>query len=144
MESQILKNVSVLERLQVLKDSADRKEMFSYPKPLGDLEVTNLKDEFTKNAVKLAKCDEDKKSFMDSFKLKVKPIKSEMAICMQKIRNKVEEVNEEVFLISDQDEGMMGYYNSKGILVYSRPLMPEERQISLVDKSNVIVTGTNN
>lgn len=142
MEKQILRTSSKQERLQILKDSADKRENFTYPRALLAEEVTHLKDEFTKNAITMARHDEKRKEFLTDWKADVKPLKLEMTEQMVRIRSKVEEITEEVYLISDQPLETMGYYNASGDLVYERPLMPEEKQLSLVDKSNI--TGTNN
>ncbi len=141
MDIKILQDVSEKERKEILQNSADKKEVFTYPKSLGDKEVTFLKDEYTKNAIAYAKQEELKKEFMEDFKSKVKPLKLEMSTQMTRIRNKVEEVTEDVYLVSDQDSDTMGYYNVKGELVYHRPLMPEEKQLTIVDKLRL--TGTN-
>lgn len=137
MDQQILQSESAISRKQILRDSADKLEEFTYPRALGHEEVTQIKDEFSKNAVKVAKLEETKAEFMTQWKADVKPIKQEMGAQISKIRTNVEEVTEEVFLISDQDQGVMGYYNSEGILVYKRPLMPEERQMTIVDKAKI-------
>lgn len=142
MEKQILKSSSKAERLQILRDSADKREKFTYPRALEAKEVVFLKDEFTKNAIALAKHDEARKEFLTDWKAEVKPLKLEMGAQMTRIRSKVEEITEDVFLISDQESELMGYYNADGLLVYQRPLMPEEKQLTLVDKTNL--TGTNN
>lgn len=142
MDAKILTGSSRQDRLQILKDTADKKETFTYPRALASTEVTHLKDEYTKNAIALAKLDERKKEFMVEWKADVKPLSSEMSVQMTRIRSKVEEITEDVFLISDQEDDIMGYYNAAGVLVYQRPLMPEEKQLSLVDKAQI--TGTNN
>lgn len=142
METKILKDVPESERKTILRDTADKKERFTYPKALSDLEITRLKDEYTQNAIKVAKQEEAKKEFMEGWKANVKPLKLEMSAQMVRIRSKVDEVTEDVYLISDQETNEMGYYNERGELVYSRPLMPDERQLSLV--SNNKLTGTTN
>lgn len=142
MDQLILQDLPRIERKNVIRDSADKKDSLTYPRSLDVIEVTTLKDEYTQNAIKMAKHEEIKKEFMDSWKLDVKPLKGEMLIQMQKIRSKVDEITEDVYLISDQDAKLMGYYNDKGELVYMRPLLSDERQMSLVDKTKI--TGTSN
>lgn len=142
MDSQILKDVSLSERKQLLRDSAAKTELFTYPKPLDEKEVTHLKDEYTKNAITMAKHEERKKEFMEDFKAEVKPLRLAMGEQMTRIRSKVEEITEDVYLLPEHEEGMMGYYNSQGVLVYQRPLMPDEKQFSIVDNSHR-KTGTN-
>lgn len=75
----------------------------------------------------------------ESFKIKAKPIKTEMAVLMQAIRSGSEEITEDVYQISDMENEMMGYYNKDGILIFSRPLLPTERQFSITDSFK---TGT--
>lgn len=133
MDQQILKDANRQERLQVLKDSAEKMESLTYPKVLTSDELSHLKSEYTKEAITLAKHDEGKKQFMENYKSEVKPLKLRLSAIMTQIRNKVEEVTEDVFLIADQEENMMGYYNAEGILINSRPLLPDERQFRIID-----------
>jgi hypothetical protein len=106
-------------------------------------EVIHLKDEYTKNAIEMAKQEERKKTFMEEWKASVKPLRLEMGQQMTRIRSRVDEITEEVYLLSDMETNTMGYYNAAGALVYQRPLMPEERQFSIVDNST-FKNGTNN
>jgi len=61
MEQQFLQGVSPKERLQALKDSAEKVERFTYPKPLSDDDLSLLKDEMVKDSVQLAKLEDAKK-----------------------------------------------------------------------------------
>lgn len=126
METKILQGESLEERLKT-------------PKVLGTDEVTNLKDEITADFIQLAKLDEEKKDFMANHKILVKPLKQKVAATLSQIRNRVEEVEEQVYLLADQEEGVMAYYNSRGELVHHRPLFANEKQFRIVDN-----TGTNN
>lgn len=141
MDLKILQDVGSIERKQLLRDSASATEKFTYPRALDDAEIRHLKDEFTKNSITMAKHIEAKKEFMVEWKSETKPLTQAMDVQMTRIRSKVEEVTEEVFLMPEHDEEMMGYYNALGILVYQRPLMPEERQFSIIDQTRR--TGTN-
>jgi len=76
-----------------------------------------------------------KKEFNTTHKAKVKPLKQSFATTLNKLRNKVDEVEEEVYLLADVDAGMMGYYNAEGNLVHVRVLKPEERQHRIIDIS---------
>ena len=140
MEQQFLQNESPKVRLQALKDSAEKVETFTYPKQLTDDELSLLKDEMVKDSVKLAKLEDEKKEFSTSHKSKVKPLKQSFSITLNKLRSKVDEVTEEVYLLADQEEGLMGYYNADGKLVHVRVLKPEERQHRIIDISK---NGTN-
>ena len=111
---------------------------WTYPKNLTPEEIANLKDEHASYSIDLAKLEEAKKEYMTGHKAKVKPLKEKAAISLGRIRNRVEEVTEDVYLIDDQEDGMMGYYNSRGELVHQRQLNPEERQFSLVDRTKLM------
>ena len=141
MDQKILQNVSPQERLQALRDSAEKRETFTYPKALSENELSKLKDDLTNDSVKLSKLEEAKKEFNTEHKAKVKPLKKDLAVTLTKLRSRVEEVEEEVFLLADQEEGLMLYYNAQGVLVHHRVLQADERQFRIVDHSK---NGTNN
>jgi hypothetical protein len=44
----------------------------------------------------------------------------------------VKEVTEGLYLLEDQQEGQMGYYNACGVLIRQRPLRPNEKQFRIV------------
>lgn len=138
MEAHLLQSETPAKRMEALRDSAEKIETFTYPKALTTEEITKIREDYTQNAIKKAKLDEAKKDFMDNYKTEAKPIANEMKEQMQMIRNKVKEITEQVYHIADQEEGMMGYYNERGELVYQRPLMPEEKQLRLVDKRKTV------
>lgn len=139
MEKQILQDVPMSERLDYLKNSAEKVEKMTYPLSIDEAELNALKTEFSQDAIELDTHDQVLKEAREAYKLKAKPLKKNMAIVMQKIRTRVEEVTEDVYLIADHESNKMGYYNAAGILVYERPLMQNERQLRIVSKE----TGTN-
>ncbi|WP_281681853.1 hypothetical protein [Zunongwangia profunda] len=141
MDSKILQTESLVEREKSLKEVCVKAVEWTYPKNLSEDELSNLKDDLTKDSVDLAKLEEARKEFLTGHKAKVKPLKVNVATTLNKLRSRVEEVTEEVYMIDDQDDGMMGYYNSRGELVHQRRLNPEERQFSIVDRSKL--NGTN-
>ena len=143
MDAKILQDVGRIERTKLIRDAATKCETdFTYPKALDEKEVNRLKDEYTKNAIAMAKHEERKKEFMEHWKSEVKPLKLEMGEQMGMIRSRVEEVTEDVYLLVEHDEQMTGYYNANGELVYQRPMMPDEQQFSIVDASDYANTGT--
>ena len=135
MDATILQDVGPIERRTLLRDSATKTEVFTYPKPLDGKEITHLKDLYTKDAIEMAKHVERKKEFMEAWKSEVKPLTLELGQKMTKIRSRVEEITEDVYLLPDHETSIMLYYNGAGVLVYHRPLMPEENQFSVVDRS---------
>lgn len=135
MEAKIFQNVPAKERVQYLRDNAASSEEKTYSRPLDQAEVIKLQNEYAQKAIALNIAGEQLKLHREEFKVKAKPIKSDMAKLMQGIRTSSEEITEEVFLLADMDEQQMGYYNQLGELIYSRPLLAQERQFSIVDRS---------
>jgi len=140
MERQLFQNMSVADRIQMLKDNAERTEEFQYPRELTPDEILELKDELSSESITLSKLEEKKKESMAEFKAEIKPVKAEEQRILQLLRTRSEEVEEKVYLLADQEEGMMCYYNSKGELVHSRLLRQNEKQLRMVhsdtEKSN--------
>lgn len=143
MDAKILQDVGLIERKTLLRDSAVKTELFTYPKPLNAKEITHLKDEYTKHAIEMAKHEEKKKEFMEDWKSAVKPLRLEMGQKMTRIRSRVDEITEDVYLLPDHESNTMGYYNAVGELVYQRPLMPDENQFSIIDNIH-FKNGTTN
>lgn len=133
MEAKIFQNIPERERTQYIKDNATSSETRTYTRPLDAAEVISLQNEFAQRAIELNIADEELKRHRETFKSTAKPLKIQMAKIMQGIRTSSEELTEEVFLLADMDEQMMGYYNSFGELIYSRPLLASERQFSIID-----------
>ena len=111
MEKNFLQNESKKDRLQALKDNCERAEKMIYPKELDPETITALKDELTTEFIEISRLDEQKKEFMNDWKIKVKPRKQLTAI-------------------------LMGFYNGSGKLIKQRPLTQDERQFRIINESN--------
>lgn len=133
MQKQILQGESLGERLEQLKNSADKVEMFSYPRELSNGEIQELQSNLSQNMIFVDKEDQKLKVAKEIFKAATKPVKQTIAKDLQMIRSQVEEVNEEVYLLKDVEEGKMGYYSKDGILRFERNLRPDEMQYSIQD-----------
>jgi hypothetical protein len=133
MDKQIFSTVGLKERIQLLTDNATAIEKRTYSRTLDSSEVAKMQTQFAQKAIELNIEETEMKSVRESFKLIAKPIKAEMALLMQGIRSSSEEITEEVYLLTDMDHEMMGYYSKEGELIFSRQLMQSEKQYSIVD-----------
>jgi hypothetical protein len=133
MEKQILKNETPSDRLDQLKNSADRVESFSYPRELANGEIQELQSLLSQDMIVVDKEDQKLKVAKEIFKAATKPVKQNIAKNLQMIRSQVEEVTEDVYLLKDIEEGKMGYYSKEGKLVFERNLSPNEQQYSIQD-----------
>ena len=135
MDRVLFQDMTPGERAKMLADNAEKKEEFQYPRELTPDEISELKDNLSSESITLSKLEERKKELMDEMKAEIKPVKDEVNRVLKLLRTRIEEVEEDVFLIADQEEGMMGYYNDKGELVHQRLLRGNEKQFRIVDQS---------
>ena len=138
MEKFILQNVNLKERKETLENSADKVEDFSYTKPFTPEQIGVFKDELSTTMIDLNILEDELKDVKDQYKGKMKPLKTETRTLLTNIKNKAEFVTEKCFIIIEGNEA--GYYNADGILVYQRPLLPNERQKTIF---SVLKEGTN-
>jgi len=126
MDKRILIGVSEKERLETLDSSADKIEEFSYTKPFTPEQILVFKDKLSTTMIEFNAIEEELKEIKDDYKLKMDPLKAETKELLKNIKNKAEFVKEKCYLMIEGNEA--GYYNADGELVYTRPLLPGERQ----------------
>jgi hypothetical protein len=131
MEKQILKGESASDRLEQLKNSAEKVESFSYPRELSNGEIQELQSQLSQDMITVDQQEQQLKIAREIYKAKTKPVKQTIAKNLQMIRTQVEEVTEDVYLLKDVEDGKMGYYSKEGKLVFERTLRPEEMQYSI-------------
>lgn len=123
------------ERIQLLKDNAVRTEEMTYSKSFSEEQLIEKKDALARQDIELFKLEEQKKEMTADFNQKIKNVKTSRNRNLNEIRTGVEEVTEDVYLIDDQEERKMNYYNDEGDLIFSRPLKQEERQLSILKRT---------
>lgn len=139
MEKKLLAGATPKDRIETLENSADKVENFSYTKPFTPEQITVFKDELSTKMIELSAIEDDFKDIKEQFKAKMKPLKDETKDLITSIKNKAEFITEKCFMFIEGNE--VGYYNSEGDLVYSRPLLPGEKQKTVF---SVLRDGTNN
>jgi len=136
----MLQNETPQERKRILRDNCYAVEKFNYSKPFTNEELLDIKDKYSQRSIEVQRVEQEKQNAVDAFKMQLKPILLERADLLEKIKNKAEQVSEDVFLMDDQENGVMDFINDAGETVYSRPLLPTEKQL----KIKVAKTGTDN
>lgn len=148
MEKVLFADLSDQERKQMLSDNADKIEEIGYMKSFTPEEMELMKDRLSKVVIDINDIEEERKAANDEFKLRKKPLETEKQELLANIKNKSEYVTEECYKFCDQEEGMVGYYNSLGELVDCRTMKPDERQKTIfqtIGRSDTQAkTGTNN
>lgn len=139
MKKRLFENYSKSERIQALKDNAEKMEDFSYFREYEPEELDLLKDYYFQDASELQKHEEVLSAAKAEFKLNADPLKARMKETFTGIRIKGRTVTEKVFLLADHDANMMEYYNEAGDMIHSRRMLPDERQLRI----KMSATGTN-
>lgn len=138
MEKHILQNTDPKDRLLTLEASADKVEEISYTKPFTPEQILVFKDKLSTTMIEFSAIEDELKEVKEGYKMKMDPLRSETKGLLKNIKNKAEFVKERCFLMIEGNEA--GYYNAEGVLVYSRPLLPGERQKTIF---SVTREGTN-
>lgn len=126
-----LPEVGPKERVQILNDTAYGVEEMDYAKRLTHEEVEALKSVEVQHSLKIRKLSAELKEIQKGFKDQIKMEQAAQNECLDQIQTGHKNVTEKVWLVDDQDSGMMKFYNRDGELVYQRPLMSNERQLRI-------------
>lgn len=98
------------------------------------------KDFVTAEGIKLMDLKKEFSDISKEFRANIKDYEDQIKETLTSAKIGYSEKEEVVYLIDDQDSGMMDIYDSEGNFVYSRKLHPEERQAKTVSMNR---TGTN-
>ncbi|OFY43976.1 MAG: hypothetical protein A2X18_07555 [Bacteroidetes bacterium GWF2_40_14] len=130
MEKQLGKKLSQNERIALLQDNCSKVEPQGYMRSFTEDEIAEKKDQLADQSIELNNIQDEKKAAMDKFKIRMKPISTNISKLLLNIKNKAEYVTEDLYKFIDLDEKMVGYYDSDGKLVDSltRRARPDELQ----------------
>ena len=131
MESKLFQNETPEERIILLRDNAEKTEEMTFHRPLSVEEVEKDKSDFSQNAIEISAIEDELAGIKEEFKARIKPKKELYQKLLSSIKTRSKEVTEDVFIIADYDEKMMGIYNSNGELITSRRMVAEEMQMSI-------------
>lgn len=106
-------------------------ETMVYQKPLGEEDLAKLEKEFIQASVKYAKLTDDFAKLKEEFKNKMKPVEQMQKEQLKVLKTKTLETEGQVFLVDDQDNKVMQYFDPEGNLILQRPLLQTERQLSI-------------
>lgn len=128
LDSELAKNVPLEDRAQVLEDSCDAVEDVTYSKPFTPEELALKREQLTDASIKIADIEEEKKTVMDGYKERLKPLQTQKEDAIKALRDKSQTVTEKCYKFFDEDTKTVGFYNKEGNLVNSRPAFKQELQ----------------
>ncbi len=115
----------------LLDANAEKKEEVEYFKQYTKEELDDVKDMISSVSIDMDNAMEAKKEASKEFNEKLKECKEKLKEALKIVRFKGQNVKEQCYLFIDIEEKRAGYYNSKGELVYDRPLKAEEFQTNI-------------
>lgn len=141
MQKNLGKEYDELQRVAFLKDNCDQVEEKGYMKRFTPEQVQQMKEELAEASIKINDIQIEKKEANKDFKFKLDPLQVERKILLEGIKKKAEYTKEICYKFVDTDEKMVGFYNSEGDLIESRPASPDELQGTIFQINRK--TGTN-
>lgn len=140
MESQLFQDLSLAERKEMLDANADAVEHLGYSRLLPSEEVDALKEQLSSTQIKIEDKQDELAQKSKVLKDEIKSLKSSRKDITSKLKTRSEYVEEDCYKMVDEKRREVGYYNSEGILVYSRPARKEELQKTIFQ--DIRKTGT--
>ena len=133
MQKQLLADTPLQQREAYLRDSCYKvHENESYTRKLEPYEVAERKTTLYERVRKIQALQEELKEISKTFKDQIKELDNEKQNLIQEIQFESTSEIGNLYSMDDQESGIMGFYDSTGTLISSRPLKPEERQTSLL------------
>ncbi|MDV4025575.1 hypothetical protein CMT52_14665 [Elizabethkingia anophelis] len=139
MEQNIFaESMSAKDRIDNLEAMASFIEETSYYKKLSPEEIDVKRETLTENYIKISELEANKKSYVESIKNEQKPLLAENVELLQILKTKSEKINGKLYLVDDQEKGMMYSYDETGTLITQRRLRPDEKQTTIfsIKKAN--------
>ena len=131
MEKQLFQEIPISQRADMLEANAEKVEEMTYPKPLTAEELEERRMAFSQMAIEISAKNDRMKEITDQHKAELKPMVDEYKETLSIIKTKQRMVKETVYHLADHEDGLMCTYNSRGELIMSRRLTPEENQLSI-------------
>lgn len=131
MDKALAQNIQEANRASFLKDNCDKIEEIGYMKSFTPDQITQKKDELSEVAIKINDIEREKKETLKDIKQQLEPLTEQKTGLLKDIKTKAEWVTEDCYQFINQEEKLVGYYNSQGIMIASRPTRPEENQYTL-------------
>jgi hypothetical protein len=122
-----------------LHANADTIEEIGYFKAHEADEGVELRSILATEAISLNDLEMQKKEYDDEMNELMKPIKKKVQGLLSEIRQNGKHITEPCYKMVSIEESMVGYYNSDGHLVLSRPITSQEKQLNVFKHEEIPV-----
>lgn len=120
------------QRIKNLADNAEKiLNNFSWNKQLDETDMEEFRVKFSEKSIELTDMQNDLKAKTKIAKAEMKPVEQDVNVLQHAIKHRELNIVETVYMMPDQILNKMEYVNEEGLIVFSRPLRPEEKQFSI-------------
>lgn len=128
MSDFIYQDLDIQERVKMLLNMSTKRQQETYNRSLSEQEIDAEKDRYAKDAIELARQEDELKTMVDNRKSAIKSLQTLMVERLEKIKTGQMEIHGMIYGIPNQAKGRMNFYDKYGELVSSRSLTADERQ----------------
>lgn len=128
--------------LEVLNANCVTTEVKGYMRQFTPEEIADLKSNLAETSISLSDKMLQKKEQDNIFKEEVKPLNIRKELLLKQIKQRSEFIEEECFVMHDEINSSVEFYNPQGVCIETRPMRPDEKQTRL--EFNPAKTGTHN
>ncbi len=121
------------EIVQMLKDNAVRTEEQMVKRFFTEEELSDMRIELTEASIERHDQQEKLKEVSKDAKDSIKGLTATVNTNLKHLKNKFVSQMEEVYLLDDQDAGIMYTYSTTGDIIESRKLLPKEKQTRIIN-----------
>lgn len=129
MDKAIFQEVPEESREQYIRDNAVAFEEVGYMRRFTSDELSIFKSDLSETSIEQNDLEEERKQLVADLTKKIKDLQAERKVLLRRLKLKAEHVKETCFKFHNEQTRTVGYYNSLGELVYSRPMEKEEMQL---------------
>ncbi|WP_010416143.1 hypothetical protein [Anaerophaga thermohalophila] len=138
--SSLFQDVPLAQRKTMLQDNAYAvKEDEMYQKPLSEDEIKVYQKQLVETTISIQRDRKRLKEIKKEYSDRIKENEAKRNEAAQAVQFGSITTTGTVYLMDDQEAGMMEIYAEDGTFITKRPLMPEERQLSIMTAQR---TGT--
>lgn len=128
MAKVFMPDVSPEERINIMRNNADKIDETNYEKELTQDAVDIKRETLVDNLIAISSHEEVLDAAKAVFKQLANPLKEKNAVLQREVKHKREVVKGVLFHMANHEEGMMEVFDQEGELVSSRRLLPTERR----------------
>lgn len=134
MQNNLLQDIPKEQRFKHLGEMAVKTQTEKVRRQYSEDEILQMKDFVSEESISLLEKDEEFAAIKKEFNAAIKKFKDQIKDALKSLKRKYSEQEETVFLMDDQEAGLMHIYDQEGVFLYSRKLYADERQLTTLSK----------